>query len=100
MCASSMCIPCPGTCGCAHSATVIELPITGDLDINGWELRKALGLLGKGNATLIEWLDSPIVYRADAVFLQRLRALAELSISHSGRFITTCTWRVAITGTF
>ncbi|WP_338034982.1 nucleotidyltransferase domain-containing protein, partial [Lamprobacter modestohalophilus] len=56
---------------------VIEQPITGDLDINGWELRKALGLLGKGNATLIEWLDSPIVYRADAVFLQRLRALAE-----------------------
>jgi predicted nucleotidyltransferase len=56
---------------------VIERPISGDLDINGWELRKALGLLGKGNATLIEWLDSPIVYRADPVFLQRLRALAE-----------------------
>ncbi len=55
---------------------VIELPITGDLDINGWELRNALGLLGKGNATLIEWLDSPIVYRADAVFLEALRALA------------------------
>jgi predicted nucleotidyltransferase len=24
---------------------VIEVPISGDLDINGWELRKALGLL-------------------------------------------------------
>lgn len=48
---------------------VIEVPISGDLDINGWELRKALGLLKKGNATLIEWLDSPIVYRADADFL-------------------------------
>lgn len=45
---------------------VIELPISGDLDMNGWELRKALGLLKKGNATLIEWLDSPVIYRADA----------------------------------
>lgn len=52
---------------------VIEQPIRDDLDINGWELRKALGLLGKGNATLVEWLDSPIVYRADPVFLEALR---------------------------
>lgn len=55
---------------------VIELPISGDLDINGWELRKALGLLKKGNATLIEWLDSPIVYGSDAVFLQAIRSAA------------------------
>jgi predicted nucleotidyltransferase len=55
---------------------VIEEPITGDLDINGWELRKALGLLKKGNATLIEWLDSPIIYRAEEPFLSRLREAA------------------------
>lgn len=55
---------------------VIELPISNELDINGWELRKALGLLRKGNATLIEWLDSPIVYRADAGFLQAIRTAA------------------------
>lgn len=48
---------------------VIELPISDVLDINGWELRKALGLLKKGNATLMEWLDSPVVYRADTAFL-------------------------------
>lgn len=52
---------------------VIEEPITGDLDINGWEFRKALGLLKKGNATLIEWLDSPVLYRSDPDFLARLR---------------------------
>lgn len=46
---------------------VIEVPISDELDINGWELRKALGLLKKGNATLIEWLDSPVVYRATAI---------------------------------
>jgi predicted nucleotidyltransferase len=55
---------------------VIEEPITGDLDINGWELRKALGLLKKGNATLIEWLDSPIIYRAEHDFLERIREVA------------------------
>lgn len=55
---------------------VIEVPISDVLDINGWELRKALGLLRKGNATLIEWLDSPVVYRADAQFLQSLRDAA------------------------
>jgi uncharacterized protein len=46
---------------------VIEVPISDELDINGWELRKALSLLKKGNATLIEWLDSPVVYRADVL---------------------------------
>ena len=55
---------------------VIEVPISGDLDINGWDLRKALGLMKKGNATLLEWLDSPIVYRADAWFLGAMRAVA------------------------
>lgn len=58
---------------------VIELPISGDLDINGWELRKALGLLKKGNATLIEWLDSPVVYSADTAFLQAVRNAARLT---------------------
>ncbi|PWF25469.1 nucleotidyltransferase domain-containing protein [Corticimicrobacter populi] len=52
---------------------VIELPISDLLDINGWELRKTLGLLKKGNATLVEWLDSPVVYRADPVFLHDMR---------------------------
>lgn len=55
---------------------MIELPISDELDINGWELRKALGLLKKGNATLIEWLDSPVVYRADVNFLQPMRHAA------------------------
>jgi predicted nucleotidyltransferase len=55
---------------------VIELPISDVLDINGWELRKALGLLKKGNATLIEWLDSPVIYRADATFLETIRIAA------------------------
>lgn len=45
-------------------------------DVNGWDLRKALQLLAKGNATLIEWLSSPVVYLQDDHFVQRLRAVA------------------------
>ena len=41
---------------------VIELPIEGDLDINGWDLSKTLRLLRKSNPTLFEWFFSPIVY--------------------------------------
>jgi len=42
---------------------VIELPIDNELDINGWDLRKALQLLRKSNSPLLEWLSSPIRYR-------------------------------------
>ncbi|NRF72407.1 nucleotidyltransferase domain-containing protein [Aquincola sp. S2] len=56
---------------------VIEQPISGDLDVNGWDLRKTLLLLRQSNPTLLEWLRSPIVYREEADTVARLRALAE-----------------------
>ena len=52
---------------------VIELPIDDTLDVCGWEWRKALGLLKRANPTLIEWLDSPIVYRQDETAIGALR---------------------------
>lgn len=55
---------------------VIETPLTTVLDVNGWDLMKALQLLVKGNAVLIEWLTSPICYRGDPEFRARLLALA------------------------
>lgn len=55
---------------------VIELPISSDLDINGWELRKALGLLRRSNPTLLEWLDSPILYREQRERAVPMRDLA------------------------
>lgn len=55
---------------------VIELPISGDLDINGWDLRKALELMRKSNAPLMEWLISPIQYRAWSPWYERLLALS------------------------
>ncbi|GFH96592.1 hypothetical protein IMSAGC003_03151 [Lachnospiraceae bacterium] len=33
------------------------------LDINGWDVSKALQHFHKSNATLFEWSNSPIVYR-------------------------------------
>lgn len=56
---------------------VIELPINGILDINGWDLKKTLNLLKKSNPTLIEWLHSPIIYKKDDEILAKLRKLAK-----------------------
>jgi predicted nucleotidyltransferase len=47
------------------SRDVIEVPIADDLDISGWDLRKALGLLARSNPPLLEWLTSPILYRTE-----------------------------------
>ena len=55
---------------------VIETPLDGLWDVNGWDLRKALGLLAKSNPPLMEWLGSPIVYREDREPVARLRELA------------------------
>lgn len=48
-----------------------DLP--GDLDITGWDLRKALHHFGKSNASFYEWINSPIVYLDHDYTLQRLR---------------------------
>lgn len=61
---------------------VIETPLEDDLDINGWELGKALKLLLKGNAVVIEWLVSPIVYDGDPGFRD---ALGRLARDHADR---------------
>jgi hypothetical protein len=55
---------------------VIELPIERDLDINGWDIRKALNLLLKPNPVLLEWLSSPLRYLWDDAICQRLVSLA------------------------
>lgn len=47
---------------------VIEYPIVDDLDVNGWDLRKALRLFGKSNPGFVEWIQSPIVYEAHGSF--------------------------------
>jgi predicted nucleotidyltransferase len=60
---------------------VIELPIEDSLDVNGWDLRKALRLFQKSNPPLLEWLGSPIVYLENGPVAQRMRELAPLCYS-------------------
>ncbi len=57
---------------------VIEYPITDEIDINGWELRKALKLFRKSNPAILEWIQSPIVYRDDGLTMTSLRDLISL----------------------
>ncbi|MGM0125567.1 hypothetical protein IGI37_002966 [Enterococcus sp. AZ194] len=45
---------------------VIEWQLDEVLDINGWDIEKALRLLYKSNPTLFEWFQSPIVYQKTA----------------------------------
>lgn len=42
---------------------VIEWQLDEVLDINGWDLKKTLIQFHKGNATLFEWANSPVVYK-------------------------------------
>ncbi len=55
---------------------VIEMPIEGDMDVNGWDLGKAIKLMLKGNAVVTEWLQSPIIYQGDVDFRDEMLALA------------------------
>ena len=61
--------------GLEEQRDVIEYPIVDDMDVNGWDVRKALRLFWKSNPALIEWLYSPIVYRSDEWFVQQVREL-------------------------
>lgn len=54
---------------------VIEKPISDELDISGWDIVKALALLKKSNPPLLEWLQSPIVYRKQDDAVSRIREL-------------------------
>lgn len=56
---------------------VIEFPIEGLVDTGGWDLRKALLLALSGNAVIVEWLKSPLVYEEEPGFRTRLSALLD-----------------------
>lgn len=42
---------------------VIEWELDETLDINGWDLQKALRQYHRSNSTLFEWANSPVIYR-------------------------------------
>lgn len=59
---------------------VVELPLqplpAPPLDMGGWDVRKALGLVARSNAVALEWLRSPITYRRDDAAAALLTDLA------------------------
>ncbi|MDF2606979.1 MAG: conserved hypothetical cytosolic protein [Bacillales bacterium] len=54
---------------------VIENPINDLLDISGWDIKKALRLFAKSNPALLEWLQSPIIYKENFTLPNVLREL-------------------------
>lgn len=48
-----------------------------EIDLAGWELRKALGLFRKSNPPLLEWLQSPIIYQESYSTAQTMREMGE-----------------------
>lgn len=61
--------------GLEEMRDVIEYPIVDEMDINGWDLRKALRLFWKSNPGFVEWIQSPIVYEKAGSFHRRALAL-------------------------
>ena len=61
----------------APARDVIERPIVDEIDLNGWDIRKALGLMLKNNSVLSEWIASPIRYVADDPAVARLAGLID-----------------------
>lgn len=56
---------------------VIEFMTEDDLDGSGWDLRKSIKLLAKSNASLLEWIFSPVVYYENEAFMTQIRTLAK-----------------------
>ena len=61
---------------------VIEKMVPGqnigeDIDLAGWDIKKALALYGKNNPSFFEWINSPIQYMRDPVFYKCLTELKD-----------------------
>lgn len=56
---------------------VIEEMFENDIDAVGWDIKKALALLKRSNPSLMEWINSPIVYIGEEHFMLDLEILAK-----------------------
>jgi len=66
---------------------VIERPITDEIDLAGWDIRKALVLFRKSNSPLLEWLNCPIIYPIHTSFARSLRMMADEQFSQRSSFL-------------
>lgn len=66
---------------------VVELPIDSELDVVGWDLRKACKLLTKSNPSILEWLTSPIIYRNNQSMRRRcMNMMADHYLTTAGHY--------------
>jgi predicted nucleotidyltransferase len=65
---------------------VIERPLVENIDLSGWEIRKALRLFRKSNPPLLEWLRSPIVYQQKFSVVDKFRDLISVYYSPENCF--------------
>ncbi|MFV0395413.1 MAG: nucleotidyltransferase domain-containing protein [Coprobacillaceae bacterium] len=65
---------------------VIEWQLDDTLDINGWDIQKVLRLLYKSNPTLLEWCNSPIVYKEESEFKLLKKCLEECFSRQKGMY--------------
>ena len=65
---------------------VIEWQLDDTLDINGWDIKKALTLLHKSNPTLFEWSTSPIVYKTTEEWSKIKEIINDYFVSKSGLY--------------
>ena len=76
---------------------VIEVPINDELDIAGWDLKKAMYLAAKGNVVVHEWLNTPIVYQSNPLLYPELKSIINKSFNpqsayHHYRSMATRAW--------
>ena len=65
---------------------VIEWQLDDMLDINGWDVQKALTLLHNSNPTLFEWNSSPIVYRTTEEWQKIAAVINRYFVAKSGLY--------------
>lgn len=63
---------------------VIEWQLDETLDINGWDISKALRLLYKSNPTLFEWNSSPIIYKTTQSWSEVSAIINDYFVKKSG----------------
>ena len=65
---------------------VIEWQLDDTLDINGWDIKKALQLLYKSNPTLFEWNSSPIIYKTTEAWTEISALIDRFFVAKAGLY--------------
>ena len=80
----------------------MDFPIDDLLDLNGWDIKKALRLFSGNNMSVYEWLNSPIVYHERDGFAEEIRKVQQDFFNPSraiGHYLGTAksTWNKHLT---